>query len=197
VGQLTTKVHARYLIAFGWFALSAAMYYSTKRIDLQISFNAALWLRVVQVIGLGFLFVPISLVAYVGIAPEKNNAVAGIINFMRNIGSSVGTSIVTTLLARRSQFHQEILVGYARPDNANFRNALGGLTNYAARSGLSPHDAQALALARIYLGIQAQAASLAYIDTFMVLAVGAGIMVFVSVLLKKNDLSGARAVHAE
>ena len=197
IGQLTTKVHARYLIAFGWFALSAAMYYSTKRIDLQISFNAALWLRVIQVIGLGFLFVPISLVAYVGIAPEKNNAVAGIINFMRNIGSSVGTSLVTTLLARRSQFHQEILVGYARPDNSNFRNALGGLTNYAARSGLSPHDAQAQALARLYQGIQVQAASLAYIDTFMVLAVGAGVMVLVSALLKKNDLSGAGAVHAE
>src|SRR5579862_8283201 len=105
IGQLTTKVQARRLIAVGWLAMSIAMYYSTQRIDLQLSFNAAAWLRVAQVFGLGFLFVPISLAAYVGIAPEKNNAVAGIINFMRNIGSSVGTSLVTTMLARRSQFH--------------------------------------------------------------------------------------------
>src|SRR5580693_2445861 len=77
MGQLTTKIQARYLIAFGWLALSIAMFYSTKRIDLQISFSAATWLRVAQVIGLGFLFVPISLVAYIGIAPEKNNSVAG------------------------------------------------------------------------------------------------------------------------
>ena len=118
--RLTTKLQARYLIAFGWLALSIAMYYSTKRIDLQISFNAAVWLRIAQVIGLGFLFVPITLVAYIGIAPEKNNAVAGIINFMRNIGSSVGTSLVTTLIARRSQFHQARLVQYARVDNPNF-----------------------------------------------------------------------------
>ena len=96
MGSLTTKVHARWLIAFGWLCLALAMFYSTKRIDLQIAFNTALWLRVAQVFGMGFLFVPISLVAYVGIAPEKNNAVAGIINFMRNIGSSVGTSLVTT-----------------------------------------------------------------------------------------------------
>ncbi len=96
------------------------MFYSTRRIDLQISFSAAVWLRIAQVIGLGFLFVPITLVAYVGISPEKNNAVAGIVNFMRNMGSSVGTSLVTTLIARRSQFHQARLVQNARLDSPNF-----------------------------------------------------------------------------
>src|SRR5579872_4231875 len=49
MGQLTTKIQARRLIAFGWLALSIAMYYSTKRIDLQISFSAAVWLRIAQV----------------------------------------------------------------------------------------------------------------------------------------------------
>src|SRR5580692_3275169 len=142
MGQLTTKIQARRLIAFGWLSLSIAMYYSTQRIDLQISFSAATWLRIAQVIGLGFLFVPITLAAYVGIAPEKNNAVAGIINFMRNMGSSVGTSLVTTLIARRSQFHQARLVQYARPDNPNFQNSVNGL---AARiqhaGGMSKPDA--------------------------------------------------------
>ena len=114
------------------------MFYSTKRIDLQISFSAATWLRITQVIGLGFLFVPITLVAYIGIAPEKNNAVAGIINFMRNMGSSVGTSLVTTLIARRSQFHQARLVEHASPGNPNFQNSVNGLTQRLAHSGLSP-----------------------------------------------------------
>src|ERR1051326_7065109 len=76
IGQLTTKIQARRLIAFGWLALSIAMFYSTLRIDLQISFSAATWLRIAQVLGLGFLFVPINLVAYIGIPAEKNNAVA-------------------------------------------------------------------------------------------------------------------------
>src|ERR1022692_474246 len=99
-----------------------------KRIDLQISFNAAVWLRVAQVIGLGFLFVPITLVAYLGISPEKNNAVAGIVNFMRNMGSSVGTSLVTRMIARRSQFHEARLVQHAAVDNPNFLNSASGLT---------------------------------------------------------------------
>ncbi len=190
MGKLTTKVQARFLIAFGWLSLSVAMYYSTQRIDLLISFSAAVWLRIAQVIGLGFLFVPITLAAYVGIAPEKNNSVAGIVNFMRNMGSSVGTSIVTTLIARRSQFHQARLVEHARPDNPNFQNTLNGLTEHLANSGLGAHAAQGQAYARIYEGLQAQAASLSYIDTFMVLAVGAGIMFLLSFMLKKNDPGG-------
>ena len=194
MGQLTTKVQARRLIAFGWLSLALAMFYSTRRIDLQISFSAAAWLRVVQVIGLGFLFVPITLVAYVGIAPEKNNAVAGIVNFMRNIGSSVGTSMVTTLIARRSQFHQEILGGYVRSGRFNLQNAAAGLAERAAHGGLSPHDAMAQAYARIYQEVQAQAGTLAYVDTFMVLAVLSGLVFLLSFVLKKNDPGGGQAV---
>ena len=190
MGKLTTKIQARYLIACGWLALSIAMYYSTKRIDLTISFSAAVWLRIAQVIGLGFLFVPITLAAYIGIAPEKNNSVAGIINFMRNMGSSVGTSLVTTLIARRSQFHQEILGGFARPDNPNFQNTLNGLTQHLAQSGLGVHEARGQAYARIYQEVQRHAASLAYIDTFMVLTVGAAIMFFLAFMLKRNDPGG-------
>jgi MFS transporter, DHA2 family, multidrug resistance protein len=197
MGKLTTMVQARYLIATGWLALSIAMYYSTKRIDLDISFAAATLLRIAQVIGLGFLFVPITLVAYIGIAPEKNNAVAGLVNFMRNMGSSVGTSIVTTLIARRSQVHQARLVENARVDNPNFQNAANGLAQQIAHSGLSAHDAQMQAYARIYESVQAQSATLAYIDTFMVLAVGSAIMFVLAFALKKNDPGGGGAVVAE
>lgn len=196
IGKLATKVQARFLIAFGWLSLSVAMYYSTRRIDLQISFSAATWLRVEQVIGLGFLFVPITLVAYIGIAPEKNNAVAGIVNFMRNIGSSVGTSMVTTLIARRAQLHQARLIEYARPDNPSFQNAANALARHIAKSGLSAHDAQMRAYAQIYQGVQAQSATLAYIDTFMVLAVGAAIMFVLTFGLKKNEPGGGGELAA-
>ena len=197
MGQLTTKIQARYLIAFGWLALSIAMFYSTRRIDLQISFSAATWLRIAQVIGLGFLFVPITLVAYVGIAPEKNNSVAGIINFMRNMGSSVGTSMVTTLIARRSQFHQERLVQNVRIDNPNFVNAANGLAQRLATAGVGRHEALPTAYARIYVSLQNQAASLAYIDTFMVLCVLAAVMFCLAFVLKKNDPGGGGVHIAE
>ena len=196
-GQLTTKVQARRLIGFGWLALSLAMFYSTKRIDLQMSFSAATWLRISQVVGLGFLFVPITLVAYIGIPAEKNNSVAGIANFMRNMGSSVGTSLVTTVIARRSQFHQFRLVENARVDNPNFANAAHALTQHFVNGGLGRHEAQGVAYARIYQSVQAQAGTLAYIDTFKVLSIAAGIMFFLSFFLKKNDPGGGGTHIAE
>jgi len=196
MGQLTTKIQARYLIAAGWLCLCMAMYYSTQRIDLLISFKAATLLRITQVIGLGFLFVPITLVAYVGMPPEKNNSVAGIVNFMRNIGSSVGTSMVTTIIARRSQFHQFRLVQNARPDNPSFQNSMNGLKSLLLHSGVSGSgpDAEAGALARIYEAVQAQAATLAYVDVFMVLAVVGGIMFFLAFTLGKNEPGGGHVI---
>jgi DHA2 family multidrug resistance protein len=109
VGQLSGKYPAKYIIAFGWLAMAIGMYVSTVRIDTLISFRSASVLRVIQSFGLGCLFVPIALAGYIGTPPEKANSVAGLINFMRNMGSSVGTSMVTTLLARRSQVHRMVL----------------------------------------------------------------------------------------
>jgi DHA2 family multidrug resistance protein len=57
-------------------------------------------------------------------------------NFMRNIGSCVGTSLVTTLIARRSQFHQLRLVEHARIDNPSFANAAQDLTQRFANEGM-------------------------------------------------------------
>jgi len=187
VGQLTSRFQARYIAAFGWLCLTVAMYYSTTRIDLAISFSSATWLRAAQVTGLGFLFVPITLVAYVGVPAEKTNAVAGMINFMRNMGSSVGTSMVTTLIARRAQFHQTMLIYHASPGNDTFHHTLGGLTSLLTAFGANPADARPRAYATIYRAIQAQAATLAYIDVFWLLAIGSAVMFLMSFLLARND----------
>jgi MFS transporter, DHA2 family, multidrug resistance protein len=196
VGQLTTKFQVRYIIAFGWLCLALGMYYSTWRIDLTISFVSASWLRVAQVVGLGFLFVPITLAAYIGMPSEKSNAVAGMVNFMRNIGSSVGTSMVTTLIDRRSQYHQSVLVSHTAPGSQNFQNLVDGARQLFIHSGMSPPDALHKAYASIYQIVQAQAATLAYIDTFMVLAVLSAIMFVLSFVLRKNDPGGGGAVAA-
>jgi DHA2 family multidrug resistance protein len=128
---------------------------------------------------------------------DKSNSVAGMINFMRNIGSSVGTSIVTTMIARRSQFHQSILVGHATSTNQGFSNWITGLTQRLTSSGMSAPDAKANAYARAYRGLQAQAATLAYIDVFWILSIGAAIMFVLSFFLRKNDpKSGGEAVVA-
>jgi DHA2 family multidrug resistance protein len=113
------------------------------------------------------------------------------------MGSSVGTSMVTTLIARRSQLHQLRLVEKARIDNPSFVNVVKDLTQRFVNAGMGRHEASATAHARIYQSLQAQAASLAYIDTFMVLCVGSAIMFFLTFFMKKNDPGGGDAIVAE
>ena len=141
-----------------------------SRLDLDISFGVASVIRVVQVIGLPFLFVPINLASYVGMPPEKSSSVAGLINFMRNIGSSVGTSMVTTLIARRAQFHQVHLVANVAPGQPTFAQAVAALAAHLTASGMNAERAMTQAYALIYRTLIAQASTLAYIDTFFILA---------------------------
>jgi DHA2 family multidrug resistance protein len=185
-GTLGSKVQARYIIAFGWITLSFAMYYSAQHLDLDISFRSASLLRLVQVFGLGFLFVPINLAAYVGMPPEKSGSVAGLVNFMRNIGASIGTSMVTTIIARRTQTHHTYLVAHVTSGQPAFTRAARALAERLAVSGLDASRAASQAYGRLYQVLIGQATTLAYIDTFWVLCVGAGVMFLLSFALKKN-----------
>jgi len=142
------------------------------------SFQSVTWLRVLQFVPIPFIFIPTTTAVYIGVPAEKNNTVAGLVNFMRNIGSGVGTSIVTTLIARQSQFHQVHLVSRLATDNPSFQ-------------------AQRQAYARFYEMVQQQAQALAYIDTFWLLAIGAALMFVLAFTLQRNDprASGAVSVH--
>ena len=194
VGALSSKVQARYIIAFGWLSLAFAMYYSTQHLDLDISFHFASLLRVIQVFGLGFLFVPINLVSYIGMPAEKSNSVAGMVNFMRNIGSSIGTSMVTTLIARREQVHQLYMAAHTTPAMPPFTIGVKALAARLALAGLDASVASRQAYGRLYQELIGQATTLAYIDTFWVLCIGAAIMFVLSFLLRKNEPGGGGEV---
>jgi DHA2 family multidrug resistance protein len=166
------------------------MYYSTQQFDLDISFKTASVVRMAQVFGLGFLFVPITLVSYVGMPLEKSNSIAGLVNFMRNIGSGIGTSLVTTLIARQAQFHQVSLVAHITPGQSTFTQGATALAARLATSGLDASRATRQAYDRIYHAVIAQATTLAYIDTFWVLTLGSAVMFVLSFLLKRNEPGG-------
>jgi DHA2 family multidrug resistance protein len=195
VGKLTTRFQARYLLAFGWISLAASMYLSCKRIDLLMSFRSATVLRVWQYVPVAFLFVPLTLAGYVGLSAEKTNAAAGLMNFMRNIGQSVGTSAVTTLIARRSQYHQSVLAGYTA--STRFHDATTALAMRLTTAGLSMAAARRQALARMYALLQSQAAVLSYIEVYWLLAMASTVMFVASFLLKRNEpgKSGNVSVH--
>jgi len=185
VGRLLARIQARYLLAFGWITLALGMYISCKRLDLLISFRAAMWIRIVGYLPVGFLFVPLTAAGYVGLPKEKSNAAAGLMNFMRNMGQSVGTSAVTTLIARRSQYHQSVLAEYTR--SPRFDAAVAGLADRLTHVGLSAHSAHRQALARMYALLVGQAQAISYVEVYWLLGMVSVVMFFLSFLLAKNE----------
>jgi MFS transporter, DHA2 family, multidrug resistance protein len=196
IGMLAGRFQGRYLIATGWLLLTFSMFLSTRRIDLLISFSSATWLRIAQYAPLGLVFIPTTAAAYYGMPKEKNNAIAGLVNFMRNIGASVGTSIVTTVLARRNQFHQERIGSNITAGNPVLSSTVNGISQQLQHSGMSPHDALNGAYGRVYENLQLQASTLSYVDTFWLLTLAAGAMFCMTFVLKKNDPRGGEKIIA-
>lgn len=167
--------------------MALSLFYTAYSLDLFTSFGEVMWLRVLQVVGIGFLFVPTTMAGYIGIPAEKGDSVSGLVNFMRNIGGSMGTSIVTTVTARRLQYHQQILAGHVTPDELLFRESRRVVAHHAAHFGLSIPDAQREAIVRLYATVDRQAHTLSYLDAYWVLGVMACAMFILAFFLKKND----------
>ena len=101
VGFLLSRYTPRYLLFFGLVVFSFSLFHMT-RFDLDMDFRTVAAARVLQAAGMAFLFVPINTAAYAFLPRDKNNAASGLMNLARNIGGSVGISVVTTMLDRRS-----------------------------------------------------------------------------------------------
>jgi DHA2 family multidrug resistance protein len=194
VGVLVSKVQARWLIAVGFLITGCAFLYMSN-INPHIDFRTAMEYRIAQSIGLAFLFVPITTIAYVGIAPSKNNQVSSIISLARNIGGSVGIAMVTTLVARRSQFHQDRIASHVTGYDHAFQNGVGGLSANLMHHGYSSADATQQAYGRIYGLLEQQSMSLAYVDVIWIFAIAALCMVPLVLLMKKNDPRKVSMAH--
>jgi MFS transporter, DHA2 family, multidrug resistance protein len=196
VGKLVRKIEARWLIGLGFLLSAFALFHITTNIDLQIGFRTAANYRVLQSLGLVLLFVPINTVSYVGIPEEKGGEVSGIINLLRNVGGSVGISLVETMIARRAQFHQDELITHVTRAQQSFRTLTSGLSAQLFHRGLSQPQAMRQTYVRVYDAVITQATVQSYMDVAWVIAVVCLVMVPVIFMLKKNDPKSAH-VSAE
>jgi MFS transporter, DHA2 family, multidrug resistance protein len=194
VGYLLGRTDARRLLLFGMVVLSFSLFHMT-RFDLSIDFHTAATARVFQALGLAFLFVPINTAAYAFIPRDKNNAASGLINLSRNIGGSVGISLVTTMLARRAQVHHSDLSAHITSGSGQLHSILNATTQMFIARGSSAHEASIQAYALIAATVDRQATMLAYIDNFRLLGVIVLIMIPFVFLMKKVKPGGAIAVH--
>jgi DHA2 family multidrug resistance protein len=187
VGQLVKFVAARWLVALG-FVISAYALYVMSRIDLYVSFSTLTWWRVLQASALGLFFVPLTTSMYVGLPQEKKEEAAALFNLGRNLGGSVGISLIESLLAHRAQIHQNVLAGNTTLFNPSLRRALAALQIAFTHKGLDARTALHRAYANLYAELQRQAVALAYVDVLRLLMFGAILAAGVALLLRANPL---------
>jgi len=139
--------------------------------------------------------VPVSQLAYSFLPKNKNNKASSLTNLFRNQGGSVGIAFVTTVLARRTQYHQSVLVAHATPFHQRYQETLDALSGYFVTHGFTTPDAALHAKAQLARLIQQQAAFLGFLDCFWLLGcacmIGAPLVFFT----RKFSSAGPGAGH--
>jgi DHA2 family multidrug resistance protein len=139
------------------------------------------------------MFIPIQTLSYVGVPMESNNDVSGLTNLARNMGGSVGTALVATLLARQAQRHQSYLGAHMTGGSLPYLRTMTQMSHHLATGGLSASGANSAAMFRLYQQLQSQAAMLSYIDIIRFFAIAALCMVPLPFVMRKSR--GGVAVH--
>jgi MFS transporter, DHA2 family, multidrug resistance protein len=165
VGILTGKVDARKLLAIGLTATACAMFL-VSTFSLDVGFWNFWWPLMLQGAGLGLIFVPLTTVTNDPIPRERMGNATSIFNLMRNIGASVGISVVETLQFRRAQAHINILGRHVDPANPHTQTVLAGLRELFISRGADPATAAHQAEGAIWGMVQRQASMLSYNDAF-------------------------------
>jgi DHA2 family multidrug resistance protein len=166
--RILPKVGIKPLIFIGYVIFGFAMWRYAS-IDLGTDYKHVALLRALQGLGIAPLFVPVSQLAYSFLPKSKNNKASSLTNLFRNQGGSVGIAFVTTVLARRTQYHQSVLVAHATPLQQRYQQTLDGLSRYLATHGFTAADAALHAQAQLVRIIQQQAALLGFLDCFWLL----------------------------
>ena len=133
-GKLVTKVNPKAILAFG-IGVAAYSVHLMAQFNLSADFNTILWPRIVLGVGMGFLFIPLTTLTMSGIRKEEMANATAIFNLLRNLGGSFGVAFVTTMLARRAQFHQVHLAEHLTPFDRNLQLAIPQLSQTLQERG--------------------------------------------------------------
>jgi len=138
-GKNTAQDWVKWLIGFGYFVFALAMwYYASFTLATTIVTKRG---RERCKVGIATLFVPVSQLAYSNLPKHKNNKASSLTNLFRNQGGSFGIAFVTTVLARRTQYHQKRIGGAQYAIRCGIPELLGNLTGYFTTHGFAHADA--------------------------------------------------------
>ncbi len=139
-----------------------------------------------QTFALGFFFVPLQSAAYLYLPREQINNATGMVSMLRNEGASLGVAMLTTLLARRDQFHQMRLGSHINSLSHATAEALNQASLLAQHAGADPGLARQQGTAMLYNQLQRQAMMLSYLDALMLFSVMALAVIPLVFLMRRS-----------
>ena len=158
----------RILLAAGLIVTSAA-FFSYSGLNLQAGGTDFLWPQIIQGAGLAMVFVPLTTIAMDPIPLESMGFATAVYNLVRNMGSSIGISYVTTQLVRRSQFHQQRLTEAISQYNPALQQMMRSLGTAAGPGGSGTTSTQGLAM--LYGQVLRQASAISFLELFHLLGI--------------------------
>ena len=194
VGRLMGFVQTRLIVAFGFFVMGCAMFYSSG-LAPDIDFKTLVMMRSCQSAALAFLFVPISTITYLTLPLHLRGDGAALFSMFRNVFGSIGVSLSTALVQQHAQVEQSYLSQWFSPFHqpyvallARYQHSLNAMGHRA--------DASALAAGAVYRQFTTQVAILAYSDVFFLLALVAfAVVPFCFLLTAKTGGGAPGAAH--
>jgi DHA2 family multidrug resistance protein len=142
-----------------------------SEVTLGMDYWSLAWPRFVQGAGVGFIFVPLNTIALATISREKMGNATSALNVVRNLGGAIGVSVMTAVLARRSQEHQTTLVGHVNVWDPETTERLRMWARHFSARGADAFTAERQALSTLYREVTRQAELLAFADEFWLLFV--------------------------
>jgi DHA2 family multidrug resistance protein len=152
--------------------------------------------RMWQALGIPFMFVPLTTIAYIGLPRGASGQASALLNVGRNIGGSIGISAVQAFLATREQFHQARFTETLNPLNPVYSSGIDHITRELVGRGVSQLEAAQLAVGLVYQTLLKQASMLAFIDCFWVLMVFVAIITPTIFLFRRDSKAGSPAKAA-
>jgi DHA2 family multidrug resistance protein len=187
---------ARWLIAVGLIVVAASNW-AVALMNLQIEPWQVIWPRMILTAGLGLIFAPLNVAAFMYTPKHLRAAAVGLLALLRNEGGSVGTSMSQTIQERREQFHLSRLGDYLGSLNPHVQSFFNAGKPLFLQHTSDPVQAQQMTLQGLADLRQQQAASLAYFDVFWVAAVLGAALVFLVPLMKRSVAEKGAQVGAE
>jgi MFS transporter, DHA2 family, multidrug resistance protein len=168
-GRTVGKFDPRAMVCMGYLATAIGLYNLT-RLDLNAAFGTVTLWRMLQVVGLPFIFIPISTLNYVGVPSTKMNQISSLSNFARNLGGSAGTALLTTFLARNAQVNQVTLSANVVQGSIQYNHFMDRMKEMMMSQGMSAANASQMAMGQAYQQMLRQASMLSYRNAFAILA---------------------------